>query len=495
MTHCLPHAKWKMDFKNSPMNSVLLNIVVLILMLQLFSPLPCFSVETLNDELKNSSNPEIEDMLEEFENDNDDLPALSVEKSLEQKKKRSPVSLKSYFKQGMSYNYAHNKPLSGQSDWRGLSKLRSEIFSHIKVDVTDNIKAVVSGNIFYDSAYFINNRSDYTKQVLDAYEYELEFKEVYIQGNLLKNLDIKLGRQIIVWGTSDYIRVTDVLNPLDLREPGITDLEDLRLPLTMSRMDYYFENFNLTAIAVHEKRFNKNPVFGSDFYPFDIPLPREKHLENDWDNTEWAISFKAILDKWDISFYFAQIFNDSAHMVMENPLNNPTITMDHAKTNMAGTAMQVAYGNWLFKTEAAYFNGLRFFNQPYQTFARWDFLLGVEYFGFNETYISLEAVNRHINHFNSSLELFPDYALKNDFQVMLKISKDFLHDTLKLSFLGSIFGIDGRNGSFQRYTLEYLLTDHWSILTGIINYQSGDMIEMKKIGDNDRIFLNIKYSF
>ena len=36
----------------------------------------------------------------------------------------------------------------------------------------------------------------------------------------------------------DNLRVTDVLNPMDLRVPGLTDIDDLRLPVTMIKLDY-----------------------------------------------------------------------------------------------------------------------------------------------------------------------------------------------------------------------------------------------------------------
>ena len=49
----------------------------------------------------------------------------------------------------------------------------------------------------------------------------------------------KLGRQIVNWGRSDTVRVLDVINPLDNREPGLVDIEDLRLPVTMARVDYF----------------------------------------------------------------------------------------------------------------------------------------------------------------------------------------------------------------------------------------------------------------
>jgi len=136
-----------------------------------------------------------------------------------------------------SYNYAHKKPAPGATDYRGLSRLRAELQLDLDVDLPDNWKMFVSGRGFYDFAYDLNGRDRYNDDVLTTYGDELEFRDVYLQGKLHKNVDVKIGRQIIVWGRSDNFRVTDVLNPMDLREPGMVDIEDLRLPVTMTRID------------------------------------------------------------------------------------------------------------------------------------------------------------------------------------------------------------------------------------------------------------------
>ena len=60
----------------------------------------------------------------------------------------------------------------------------------------------------------------------------------------------------MVWGKSDNIRVTDVLNPLELREPGLVDLEMIRLPVTMTKLDYYIKGLNLSGIVIHEVRYH-----------------------------------------------------------------------------------------------------------------------------------------------------------------------------------------------------------------------------------------------
>lgn len=472
------------------MKIIIIKIVGLVIIFQMCLISVVLSEENKEDPLESG----IENILDEFDNEDETVFSSALEET-KNKSETSMIDFNGYFKLGMAYNYGHDAPANGQTDWRGLSSLKTEIFSKVKFNFSDNFKAFVSGSGFYDAAYSINNRGNYSEKVLDTYEKEFELRQAYVLGSPFKMLDIKLGRQIVVWGTSDNIRVTDVLNPLDQREPGLTDLEDLRLPLTMSRMDMYFGDISLSAIVVHEQRFDKNPPFGSDFYPLATALPKEKNRENNWDNTEWAGSLKVLFDKWDISFYQARMSNDKAHMVLLSPFHSPPTYMDHARVNMTGTAAQLVTGNWIMKAEAAYFNGLCFFNRPDKTFSRWDALLGVEYFGFNDTIISLEVVNRHINSFDTLMEQTPDYAVKDDSQAVLRISKDFLNETLTLTFLGSVFGVDAKNGSFQRYSLEYDFTDAWSLLTGFIDYQSGDKIEMKNIGKNDRVFLKLKYGF
>ncbi|PIE71974.1 MAG: hypothetical protein CSA22_00020 [Deltaproteobacteria bacterium] len=58
--------------------------------------------------------------------------------------------------------------------------------------------ALLSMSLF--SQYFAD-------QVLDTYETNVELRELYLQLSPAKQLDIKTGRQIVVWGTSDVVRL------------------------------------------------------------------------------------------------------------------------------------------------------------------------------------------------------------------------------------------------------------------------------------------------
>lgn len=407
----------------------------------------------------------------------------------------SRIQVDGYAKIGSSYTFAHDAPEAGETDWRGLSRLRSELQLDISLKLSDRWKGSASGKGSYDLAYGINGKDKYSPQVLDAYQEEWELRETYIQGRLFDNLDIKIGRQIAVWGKSDNIRINDVLNPLDLREPGLTDIEDLRLPVTMTRLDYYFGDWSITGIAVHEIRFNKMPAFGHDFFPGANPLPYEKIPANGDGNTEYAASLAGIFSGWDIAFYAAEVFDDVAHTEIVIKDSQTQTELQHARLKMLGSAFNVAFGNWLLKMEGAYLEGFEFFNAPGEKFSRIDLGAGIEYSGFRDTTLSIETVNRRILDYEAVLSSFPDQTEEDQVQSVVRLSRDFLNQTLTLTYLLSLFGATGQDGLIQRFTVAYAFTDAIKAVGGAVFYESGDLGVYRNIGENDRLYLEIKYSF
>jgi hypothetical protein len=460
---------------------------VLFIAVTLLLPRPVFAVEEETKKSKTS-----DEFLEGFDDDTIENAAPELPKN---EVKPSIFSINGDIGFSTSYNFAHDRPKENETDWRGLSRLRTELNLELNAKFSSSLQARISGKGAYDSVYSIKDRDEFTDKVIDNYEKELELAETYIQGSLTKRLDIKLGRQIVVWGKSDNIRVTDILNPLDIREPGLTDIEDLRLPAAMSRLDYYIGDWNLTGIAIHEIRFNKTPEYGSDFYPGFQSPPYEDKPDFSIKNTEYAAAINAILCGWDISFYWADYYNDIPHMELVSVGLSPQTQFKHTRLRMFGAAFNAAVGNWLLKTEASFINGLEFFNTKDKKYSRTDILAGIEYSGFKDTFISIEAVNRHINAFNKALEFAPDEAQKDKFQWMVRLTRDFLNESLVFTLLASTYGATGQDGSFQRFSTEYDINDSVKIAGGVVLYQSGDLAGFRNIGDNDRLFFEIKYSF
>ncbi len=402
------------------------------------------------------------------------------------------------------YNLAKDAPEEGETDWRGVSSLRGDLLLEAVSKLSESWQAKLTLWGYYDAIFDIQGQDEYTDEVIDTHAYNLELRDTYIQGNLTRNMDLKVGRQIVVWGKSDNLRVCDVLNPLYLRELGMTDIRDLRLPVTMARVDYYWSNWNVSGMAIPEIRFNDMPVYGGDYYFQDASLPQEEVPEDGIENMEYAVALNGIFSGWDIAFYYADIYDDAPYLYLESvdlvtpgppPIYQPNLVLKHARLDMFGAAWNMALGNWLIKTETAYFQGLMYFNTPDETYARTDIMFGIEYSGFRDMTISVEVLNRHLHDYDEALEELPTAVEENEAQYAARLTKDWLHETLTLTLLASAYGVDFLSGSFERIALAYDLTDNFMVNGGLVLYQSGDKPEFEDIGDSDRIFLELKYSF
>ncbi len=393
-------------------------------------------------------------------------------------------------------NYAHDAPTQGETDYRGLSRVKNKLDLQLDIRLSEHWRARIEGRAFYDVVYLINGRSDYTDAVLDGYERETEIVEAWVQGAVTEKLDFKFGRQITVWGKSDNIRITDVINPLDNREPGMTDIEDLRLPVFTSRFDYYPGGvWNVSALMIHENRTPKEAAQGGDFLPlhvFPFPagfvFPENETPEQTLNAPQLGLALNGVFQGWDLSLYAADVLDSRWHFEDNNTIRR------YGRIRMLGSAANFTFGSWLFKTELARLDNLKY-NTTQDEKSRWDVLMGMEYMGFKDTSISLEIANRYINNYEEQMINPADFVRENERQTALRITRSFNHDTLDVTWLVSLFGKDGNDGGFQRLWANYDINDALAANIGIVAYLGGDKPLLDALSKNDRLFVDLKYSF
>ena len=398
-----------------------------------------------------------------------------------------------------AYNYERPEPIDDQPDYQGLNRLRTELELALDIELPRGWSANLLGRAWYDSAYSIKGSEQYDDATLDEHEQEIELRDAFVSGSVSKNIDLKIGRQLVVWGTSSSIRVVDVLNPLDLREPGLVDIEDLRLPVAMSRLDYYTGPWAVTLIAIHEQRFSKMSATGSEFYPMPFAMPPED-TPDDNGLAGGALAVKGVFSGWDISFHMADYLDGSFHLeadpsgVVVLP-DKPAMVRRYSRLNMIGTAADMAVGSWLFTGEAALIDGFEFLATPGETFKRLDLLGGFEYSGLTDTTISLEVVLRHLYDHVEALEAFPDDRREDEWQSALRVIHNMINDRLVLTGLVNTYGLSGELGAMHRYQAAYEIADGLKVTGGVVLYLEGDKLFYQTASENDRLFLDLKYTF
>ncbi|RLA06094.1 MAG: hypothetical protein DRQ51_10370 [Gammaproteobacteria bacterium] len=383
-----------------------------------------------------------------------------------------------------SYNFSHEKPINDkQNDFRDWSSLKLSTNLNLDYKFDNGFKIKSNLKVYQDFIYDIKDE-EYKITPLD-YDRDTDINELYLQGSFNSKTDFKIGRQIVVWGKSDNIRIADILNPLDNRIPGVVDIEDLRLGRTMSKLDYFFDKWALSGIILHENRFSKNPQYGSDFMPAKNTEANEP--DNNIKNSGFASSLAGNFTGYDISFYYANFYMDKSYIKKG--------ILEYDKTNMIGTAYNKVLGSFLLKTELAVFDNIKY-NNTEEGKSRADVLIGLEYNGISDGSLSIEIANRHINNYDEKLDSMADrWTQEDELQTAIRFSQSYFNQTLDFSILASGYGSDGSDGGFVRSWLDYDINDSFITTFGFINYHGGDKPNFVMIEDNDRIFASLKYSF
>lgn len=369
----------------------------------------------------------------------------------------------------------------GEAPHDDFSSVKSSLLLDYEHKFENGFKVKTNAKGYYDAIYALRGRGDYRKDELDELESELELFDAYVEGSLSDSLDMKLGRQIVVWGRSDTIRITDVLNPLDNRRPGMVDIEDLRLPVGMLKFDYFVDDWRVTPMAIVEQRFSKNPVAGSAFNPNATETPQNKN----YSDPTYALSIGGEFSTWDINFYAAQLRDDQGY--------RQGSLQQHDKVNMFGTALNVLNGSWLLKAEFAHFDGLKYQNAN-ESFKRSDALVGLEYNGLADTTISYDTSLRTLHDFDVALKSSPYFLEEKSYQHAFRMSSEFMNATLQGNYLISLFGKQFDKGGFQRAWLKYDIMDAVYLNVGLVDYIGGSA-RFDTVSDNDMAFMDITYSF
>ena len=112
-------------------------------------------------------------------------------------------------------------------------------------------------------------------QLGNSRQLEAELREAYLDwhGRVAGvRLDVRAGKQQIVWGQSFGLRVLDLVNPQDFREFILDETVDARIPTFALRGDLVARGFTLQGIVVPDFEPDLLPALESEF-AFDASVP------------------------------------------------------------------------------------------------------------------------------------------------------------------------------------------------------------------------------
>ncbi len=394
------------------------------------------------------------------------------------------------------------------SDFGGLTRLDLDGFLQLDVKLPREWQVRAEALGWYDFAYRLKGRGDYGGAVLDVYEWQVDSGEFYASGPIHESVDLTIGRKIVNWGRSDTFRIVDVVNPLDNKEPGLVDIEDLRRPKTMAKLDLNRGPWLAEAILLVETRFDRNPPPGSDFYPdlsrfaagpgliVVFPMEDESNFSR---KPGFAGRVEGNFSGWDFGVFGAYVDETSRVFDLEEATG---ARLEGNRFGMVGAAGNITHGAWLAKFELAWLTDVRMLRPravgplPYWSDdkQRVDSMVGIEWYGPDSLTAALEIVNRHWLDLPRSPDLL-EYFEQSVFETGLRISRPFFRERLDVTLLGVVFGERAQDGGLFRASGEWEISDAWKVESGWLVFIGGPDKAIGAYDDNDRLYLEFKYSF
>jgi len=181
--------------------------------------------------------------------------------------------------------------------------------------------------MFHIDSEYNDNFPKYGKRSFRNTKDDETIRELYAQF-LMGNLDVRIGRQQVIWGEQLGIRTLDVVCPLDIRTEaiGLTEWENIRIGIWMLRAIYDLGDILPGQLSL------EGIFVPSDFEPTQIPregsffganftedgIPRNGYLTNLIDyryykdakdqkhdgfkNLEWGLRLRGYITDWDLDW-------------------------------------------------------------------------------------------------------------------------------------------------------------------------------------------------
>jgi len=396
----------------------------------------------------------------------------------------------------------------------------------------------ISGNSkFYSEIWLrniglpnINSSADlYNKGIIDPYN--LEIREAYIQlfGFLSDNLDIKIGRQRITWGTADKLNPTDNLNPYDLED--ILDFGRHRGSDAIS-FDYYFNSeFSLQGVYIPFFEPANMPVgiFSNALTP-NMELPQGMTLMGFSDKVNMpkynlaesstaGLKFKGFAQGFDFSLSYIW-GRDGMPVSTYNTFTPVNLTggvsinsdLSFYRThifgadlagNIGGVGVWAEAAAFLSENEVIMTNDLSAFYPTSPVPVTQDsvilkkegyikFIVGADYNFANGTYLNIQYLHGFMN--ERGRDNLNDYFF-------VQLERKFFDDKLKVTPLAGGFIVSDWDDVENNYALvyvpgiSYMATDNAEItLSTALFYGKGDNM-FANLSDYNMMMLKVKYSF
>ena len=357
---------------------------------------------------------------------------------------------------------------------------------------SQGVKWKISGRADADAVFAIDS-GFYPDAVRRDQQYQFDLRETYLDFSA-GDVDIRLGRQHIVWGEMVGLFFADVVSARDLRTFYLPEFEQLRIPQWAARAEYYFGDTHAELVWIPVPSYDRIGKPGAEFYP--LPLPQgtrvrgEVKPDNTLGNSNWGARLSRLVGGWDVSgFYYRSLDVAQTFYQIGNEFEPR-----HDRITQIGGTMAKDFGEFVLKGEMVHARGRKYntFNpvlNPDGLVAQntMDYAFGVDIPAFRDGRVNLQYFGRRTFDHNPAIGLD---RVEDGASILLntKLATAWEGEVLYVSMLK-------RTDFMLRPRVIWSASKNWRLVFGADVFGGDATGAFGRYSDRDRVYTEARWSF
>ncbi len=332
----------------------------------------------------------------------------------------------------------------------------------------------------------------------------IELRELYWE-TYTDSVYWRLGKQQVVWGEADGLKLLDLVNPQSYREFILDDFDDSRIPVWMVNAEYTLgDNSVLQLLWIPDTTAHELAPAGSPFAlssPSQVPqnsgnfpvtieeAQAPDHLIKDSDA---GLRLTSFVGGWDISLNYLYHYVDAPVVRLHNEGSQWTASAEYERSHLWGGTASNAFGDWTLRTEIAYETN-RYHRSTtvlpgVEKADQWSTVIGLDWQGWTDQFVSVQWFQTTITGESSTRV----NKRREDVATLLWESK-FYNETLTLSWL-HIHSLDNDDG-VVRPKVVYNYQANLDIYIGMDKFYGEREGVFGQFKETDRINIGFEWGF
>ena len=372
------------------------------------------------------------------------------------------------------------------------SATRMTVIGRLRGDIVDELEP---GQPAQD------NRSGFSKRWFVSDQLELELREAYIDTEI-GNTFLRIGKQQVVWGQADGLKVLDIINPQSFREFILDDFEDSRIPLWTVNAEIPIGDAFLQLLWVPDNTYDDIPeadatyAFTSPLIVPEIPtgVPVTIAPLDRPDDSDVGAKLSAFVGGWDLSLNYAYHYFDRPVTRREISINGVTVRQNYERTHLLGGTFSNVFGDFTLRGEVGYSSDRYFLlsdisdEDGVSRSSELAYVIGIDYQGWRDWFVSAQIFQ--------SIVTDPAPGLVRDTTestATLLARRDFLNEALQGEML-LIHSLSQSDGVLQA-SVKYDWRSNIRLTVGADIFYGASVGLFGQFKEKDRISLGIEIGF